>query len=79
MKCAGICVVAVSAAIACALAAHAESAAEYGNPPASAVAPPGTVEPQPKPRPVARVPMFAAASAANARPMPLQQREEGTS
>lgn len=76
MKCAGICVVAMSAAIAWACAAHAESAAEYGNPPASDVAPPGTPDLAPKPRAAARVPLFAAASAANARPMLPQQREE---
>ncbi|MEO8654620.1 MAG: DUF4142 domain-containing protein [Ramlibacter sp.] len=66
----------MSAAMLWAGVSHAESAAEYGNPPASAVASPGSAGPQPKPRPVVRVPLFAAASAANAKPMPPQQREE---
>lgn len=76
MQCAGFFVVALSAALAWAGAAHAESAAEYGNPPAAAVAPPGTSATQPRARPAARAPVFAAGSAANARPMPMQQREE---
>jgi putative membrane protein len=66
----------MSAALAWAIAARAESAADYGNPPAAAVAPPGSPDLPTKPQARARVPLFAAASAASSRPMAPQQREE---
>jgi putative membrane protein len=76
MKCIGWCVVAASAAMLWAGAARAESEAEYGKPRAASAALPGAAGSQPKPRLVARPTMFAAAAAANAKPMTLQQREE---
>lgn len=76
MKCVGWCVVAASAAMLWAGAARAESEAEYGNPRPATAALPGAARSQPKPRPVAHPAMFAAAAAANAKPMTVQQREE---
>lgn len=70
------CVVAASAAMLWAGAARAESEAEHGNPGPATAALSGAAEPTPRPRPVARPAMFAAAAAANAKPLSVQQREE---
>jgi putative membrane protein len=76
MKRVGWCVVAASAAMLWAGAARPESEAGHGNPGPAPSALPGVAESTLQPRPVARPAMFAAAAAANAKPLSVQQREE---
>ena len=76
MKRVGWCVLAASAAMLWNGAARPESEAERGNPGPAAARLSGATEPAPKPRLVARPAMFAAAAAANAKPLSVQQREE---
>jgi putative membrane protein len=64
-------VVLVCAAVLCAAPVRAESEAEYDNRPAST-----PDAPLPAPRPVVRLPVFAASSAAGAKPLSAQQRDE---
>lgn len=76
MKRVGWCVLAASAAMLWNGAARSESETERGNPGPAPATLSGAAEPTPKPRLVARPAMFAAAAAANAKPLSVQQREE---
>ena len=76
MKRVGWCVVAASAATLWAGAASAESEDEHGNLGPATAALSGAAEAVPKPRLVARPAIFAAAAAANAKPLSAQQRDE---
>ena len=72
----GFCVVAACAAMLWAGAARAETEAEYGNPGPATATLSGAPASMPKPARVARPGMFAAAAAAQATRMTVQQREE---
>jgi predicted outer membrane protein len=76
MKRVGWCVLAASAAMLWGGAARSESEPERGDPGPATAALSSAAEPTPKPRLAARPVMFAAAAAANAKPLSVQQREE---